>query len=114
MCMRSGLRRANVRRIKHKSKKELQAEHQDYLLRMGYRKNPKGTKVVPMPDYSTRVETVSTSDKVVAIDYSAGLTEEQKLAASAAYTIGQAYNKGGLVVLSKKEAADSATGKRRG
>ena len=28
-------------------------------------------------------------------------------------TIGQAYNKGNLVVLSKKEASDSATGKRR-
>jgi hypothetical protein len=40
--------------------------------------------------------------------------EKEKLAVSGNYIIGQAYNKGGLVVLSKSEAADPATGKRRG
>ena len=40
--------------------------------------------------------------------------EQEKLAVSSNYIIGQAYNKGGLVVLSKSEAADPATGKRRG
>lgn len=39
--------------------------------------------------------------------------EQEKLAVSSNYIIGQAYNKGGLVVLSKSEAADPATGKRR-
>jgi hypothetical protein len=49
----------------------------------------------------------------VPIDYGSQLSREQKLATSSGYTIGQAYNKGGLVVLSKKEAEDTATGKRR-
>jgi hypothetical protein len=39
--------------------------------------------------------------------------EREKIAVSSNYIIGQAYNKGGLVVLSKSEAADPATGKRR-
>lgn len=39
--------------------------------------------------------------------------EREKLAVSSNYIVGQAYNKGGLVVLSKSEAADPATGKRR-
>ena len=40
--------------------------------------------------------------------------EREKLAVSSNYIVGQAYNKGGLVVLSKSDAADPATGKRRG
>ena len=39
--------------------------------------------------------------------------EREKLAVSSNYIVGQAYNKGGLVVLSKSDAADPATGKRR-
>jgi len=39
--------------------------------------------------------------------------EREKLEVSNNYVIGQAYNKGGLVVLSKSEAADPSTGKRR-
>lgn len=41
------------------------------------------------------------------------LSEREKLEVSTNYVIGQAYNKGGLVVLSKSEAADPSTGKRR-
>jgi hypothetical protein len=39
--------------------------------------------------------------------------EREKLEVSNNYVIGQAYNKGGLVVLSKSEVADPSTGKRR-
>lgn len=39
--------------------------------------------------------------------------ERAKLEVSSNYIVGQAYNKGGLVVLSKSDAADPATGKRR-
>lgn len=38
---------------------------------------------------------------------------EWKKEISSQYVIGQAYNKGGLTVLSKREANDPATGKRR-
>jgi hypothetical protein len=40
--------------------------------------------------------------------------EREKLEVSSKFIVGQAYNKGGLVVLSKSDAADPATGKRRG
>lgn len=101
-----------MRRVVRKTKAQVQAEHQDYLKRMGYKPNPKGTRVAKMPDYSVS-QTAPTSDRVVSIDYGSQLSREQKLATSSGYTIGQAYNKGGLVVLSKKEAEDTATGKRR-
>ena len=39
--------------------------------------------------------------------------ESYKLDVSDRYVVGQAYNKGGLQVLSKKEQDDPATGKRR-
>ena len=39
--------------------------------------------------------------------------ESYKLDISGQYVVGQAYNKGGLQVLSKKEQNDPATGKRR-
>ena len=39
--------------------------------------------------------------------------ETYKLGISGQYVVGQAYNKGGLQVLSKKEQDDPATGKRR-
>ena len=39
--------------------------------------------------------------------------ESYKLDVSDRYVVGQAYNKGGLQVLSKKEQSDPATGKRR-
>ena len=39
--------------------------------------------------------------------------ESYKLDISGQYVVGQAYNKGGLQVLSKKEQSDPATGKRR-
>jgi hypothetical protein len=39
--------------------------------------------------------------------------DSYKREVSSQYVIGQAYNKGGLVVLTKSETEDSATGKRR-
>lgn len=39
--------------------------------------------------------------------------ESERLRISGQYTVGQAYNKGGLVVLSKQDAKDPSTGKRR-
>ena len=39
--------------------------------------------------------------------------ESYKLGISDRYVVGQAYNKGGLQVLSKREQDDPATGKRR-
>ena len=42
-----------------------------------------------------------------------GFVRRQSKYSGEGITIGQAYNKGNLVVLSQKEAKDAATGKRR-
>lgn len=42
-----------------------------------------------------------------------GFVRKQSSYSGSGITIGQAYNKGNLVVLSKNEASDAATGKRR-
>lgn len=55
------------------------------------------------------------SQNQIGIHYTKDLVyEKAKLDVSSNYIVGQAYNKGGLVVLSKSDAADPATGKRRG
>ena len=41
------------------------------------------------------------------------MNDEYKHKVSSNYVIGQAYNKGNLVVLSKEDAKDESTGKRR-
>lgn len=53
------------------------------------------------------------SNKIVAIDNSGKLDTEIKMMYSSQYVVGQAYNKGGTQVLSKQEANDPSTGKRR-
>lgn len=42
-----------------------------------------------------------------------GFVRKKSTYSGTGITIGQAYNKGNLVVLSNKEASDTATGKRR-
>ena len=94
-----------------KSKKAEQlAYHDAWLRRMGVHpqqlaKKPKARP--PIPDYSTK-QTHPTSDRV-----GNGFVRGSKKYAGTGVTIGQAYNKGNLVVLSKSEANDDQTGKRR-
>ena len=87
-------------------------EHQKFLKRMGYTPKEEREDFKPLKlnklwkDYDNRVS-IPTSDKV-----GNGLKTNRP-----AYTgnavIGQAYNKSGLQVLTKKETQDPATGKRR-
>jgi len=94
-----------------KSKKAEQlAYHDAWLRRMGVHpqqlaKKPKARP--PIPNYSTK-QTHPTSDRV-----GNGFVRGSKKYAGTGVTIGQAYNKGNLVVLSKSEANDDQTGKRR-
>ena len=94
-----------------KSKKAEQlAYHDAWLCRMGVHpqqlaKKPKARPSIP--DYSTK-QTHPTSDRV-----GNGFVRGSKKYAGTGVTIGQAYNKGNLVVLSKSEANDDQTGKRR-
>jgi len=97
--------------IMRKSKKAEQlAYHDAWLRRMGVHpqqlaKKPKARPSIP--DYSTK-QTHTTSDRV-----GNGFVRGSKKYSGLGVTVGQAYNKGNLVVLSTSEANDSATGKRR-
>ena len=84
--------------------------HNNWLRRMGVhptqlKDKPKARS--PLPDYSVS-ETLPTSDRV-----GNGFVKGKNSYSGSGVHIGQAYNKGNLVVLSSKEALDSATGKRR-
>ena len=84
--------------------------HNDWLFRMGVhptqlKNKPKAC--TPLPDYSVS-ETLPTSDRV-----GNGFVRGKSRYSGQGVFVGQAYNKGNLVVLSSKEASDSATGKRR-
>ena len=104
---------------KRKSKKvtakmqQAQAEHDKYLKRMGY--VPKGERCYgstsdskPLSWGSTPCSpAIPTSDKV-----GNGFLKKNPVYTGSA-VIGQAYNKGGLQVLTSQEANDPMTGKRR-
>lgn len=87
-----------------------QAEHEKFLKKMGYepKENRVRVSIYEFPNYSSDCPSIPTSD---VID---GVCSTKKVPT---YTgnavIGQAYNKGGLQVLSSQEAKDPMTGKRR-
>ena len=106
----------NTRKRKKSKKTQSQIaaekEHEKFLKKMGY--VPKEERQVSKPlkldklwdNYDSRVS-VPTSDKV-----GNGLKTSRPLYTGTA-VIGQAYNKGGLQVLSTEEIKDPMTGKRR-
>ena len=61
-----------------------------------------------LPNYKSDCKSLPTSDRV-----GNGFVKGKNSYSGSGVHIGQAYNKGNLVVLSSKEASDSATGKRR-
>ena len=101
------------RRKGKKSKRLLQAEieHEKYLRKMGYDPNAKQRK--PAPLKPERVAKPLPDDVPISeMDWSPCL-KGKKAQISGNYVVGQAYNKGNLVVLSKAEQSDENTGKRR-
>ena len=83
----------------------------------GKKKLPKSSKSNFTPMSSMTVSTTKKypshiSDKVDKYACSK-MNDEYKHIVSSNYVIGQAYNKSGLQVLTKKETQDSSTGKRR-
>ena len=107
----TNLRKRKKRKVTA-SMQKAQEEHEKFLKKMGY--VPKEERQVSKPlkldklwdNYDNRV-TVPTSDKV-----GNGLKTSRPLYTGTA-VIGQAYNKGGLQVLSTEEIKDPMTGKRR-
>ena len=97
----TNLRKRKKRKVTA-SMQKAQNEHEKFLKKMGY--VPKEDKL--WDNYDNRVS-VPTSDKV-----GNGLKTSRPLYTGTA-VIGQAYNKGGLQVLSTEEIKDPMTGKRR-
>jgi len=62
----------------------------------------------PPPSYKSDCTSAPTSDRV-----GNGFIKGKNSYSGSGVHVGQAYKKGNLVVLSSKEASDSATGKRR-
>jgi len=90
-------------------------EYIDYV----YGKNKvKQTKTESfVPDHFVNIRSTNTriNSKPLQVDKHACSKQDDsyKREVSSQYVIGQAYNKSGLQVLTKREAGDSATGKRR-
>ena len=114
-----------TKRKTKKSKKQIQADiaHDKWLRKMGAhpdqrsRVSYKGnTLAFQAKDESSILSTrsIPLSNKIVAIEKSKhSVDPEVKKMYSDRYVIGQAYNKGGLQLLSVNEANDPSTGKRR-
>jgi hypothetical protein len=85
--------------------------HERWLLRHGAHPSQlksKNKSHIKMPCYKTDDKSVPTSDRV-----GNGFVRGKHKYSGSGVHIGQAYNKGNLVVLSAAEANDTATGKRR-
>ena len=107
----TNLRKRKKRKVTA-SMQKAQQEHEKYLKKMGYVPKEEREEFKPLKldklwsNYDSRVS-IPTSDKV-----GNGLKTHKPLYTGSA-VIGQAYNKGGLQVLSPDEVKDPMTGKRR-
>ena len=104
--------------MKQSNKLDMMMTFDEYLdWSFGKKKLPKSSKSNFTPMTSMTISTTKkypshVSDKVDKYACSK-MNDEYKHKVSSNYVIGQAYNKSGLQVLTKKETQDSATGKRR-
>ena len=105
------------KKMKQSNNSDMMMSFDDYLdWCFGKKKLPKTSKsnFVPlsMTFTTTNKYPSHVSDKVDKYACSK-MNDEYKHKVSSNYVIGQAYNKSGLQVLTKKETQDSSTGKRR-
>ena len=111
----------NNRKRKQKKKTasvlEAERQHAKFLKKMGIgSRSSVGSERRPSKPWVTGSSPVeNTNDKVDTSRWTPCTKEDKsyKLDISNQYVIGQAYNKGGLQVLSKTEQSDPTTGKRR-
>ena len=97
----SGKRKSSVRN------QRLYADHEKWLRSMGIDK-PFRPKSEPLKISANRDERYQSVGNGIGNGF-----VKTTSAISGEYVIGQAYNKGNLVVLSKEDAKDESTGKRR-
>ena len=105
----------NSKKRKKKKKKVSAAQqesirqHEKYLAKMGIDPNYKRD---PTPLYTERLSKQLPSRDIKDYEWRVQTKRDAKKY-NGNVVIGQAYNKGNLVVLSGKEASDASTGKRR-
>ena len=87
--------------------RRLNAEHEKWLKSMGIDK-PWKPKSEPLKIIAKKTERYQSVGNGIGNGF-----VKTTSAISGEYVIGQAYNKGNLVVLSKEDAKDESTGKRR-
>ena len=110
---------SNRKRKKQKKSKSLLAaekEHAKFLKRMGVgSRSSVGSEQRSSKPWVTGSSPVESTNEVDTSTWIPCTKEDKsyKLDISNQYVIGQAYNKGGLQVLSKTEQSDPSTGKRR-
>ena len=106
------------KKMKQSNNSDMMISFDEYLdWCFGKKKLPKSSKSNFTPMDSMTITTTNkypshVSDKVDKYACSK-MNDEYKHKVSSNYVIGQAYNKSGLQVLTKKETQDSSTGKRR-
>ena len=93
-----------------KSMKASLKEHEKFLKKMGVSSKPIARE--PAPLILERPAQQLPEINIKDMDWSPCLKKKNNTV-SGDFVVGQAYNKGNYQVLSKKEAADSETGKRR-
>ena len=107
------------KRNKTKSLLAAEKEHEKFLKRMGVGKSKGGRSSVGrasgLQPEGRRFDSARLHQKPDTSGWGPCTKEDEsyKLDISNQYVIGQAYNKGGLQVLSKTEQSDPSTGKRR-
>ena len=110
---------SNRKRKQQKKSKSILAaekEHAKFLKRMGVgSRSSVGSEQRSSKPWVTGSSPVESNNEVDTSTWSpcTKKNESYKLDVSDRYVVGQAYNKGGLQVLSKREQNDPATGKRR-
>ena len=102
------------RKKKNVSEKELRLiqEHEKFLKRMGVGKYIPPLKTERHQKSVPPLE-IQEEKHISEYDWSPCLKNPAKPTLSGSVIIGQAYNKGNLVVLSKSDSKDESTGKRR-
>ena len=102
------------RKKKKVSEKELLLiqEHKKFLKRMGVGKYIPPLKTERLQKSVPSLEIIE-EKHISEMDWSPCLKKSAKPTLNSSVIIGQAYNKGNLVVLSKSDSKDASTGKRR-
>jgi hypothetical protein len=91
-------------------KKQLLKEHEEWLKKMGVKAKPVKRSPYAIPNLREGLKPMPPLSDSVGNGFA---KKNNTYSGSGSIVVGQAYNKGNYVVLSKEEAADPATGKRR-